>query len=223
MAKQPEENTNATSDDLRNVQERLYPGARDPQHDEIADLARQLWLERGAIGGSPEEDWRRAEEILRDRYSGNASNQPESYQTYTGISRTNAEQKEIMQMDNYTSGTMENTSGTDYGQMTNDMRNRATDMANSLRHESEHYARNSETQPRQEHREGRVARMIEQQTAKLPSDTFLWAALGSIGLSLALELSGKERTATFVGHWAPTFLLLGLYNKLVKLEGSDGA
>jgi hypothetical protein len=125
-------------------------------------------------------------------------------------------------MDNYSSSTMENT-GTDYSNMTNEMRNRASDMANSLRHESEHYARNTETNPRSEHREGRVARMIEQQTAKLPSDTFLWAALGSIGLSLALELSGKERTATFVGHWAPTFLLLGLYNKLVKLEGSESA
>jgi hypothetical protein len=76
--------------------------------------------------------------------------------------------------------------------------------------------------PRPEHREGKIARTIEQQTAKLPSDTFLWAALGSIGISLALELSGQEKKANFVGHWAPTFLLLGLYNKLVKLEGSDG-
>ena len=25
----------------------------------------------------------------------------------------------------------------------------------------------------------------------------------------------------FVGQWAPTFLILGLYNKLVKLLGSD--
>ncbi len=32
--------------------------------------------------------------------------------------------------------------------------------------------------PREEHREGPVARSIEQQTAKLPSDLFLWAALG---------------------------------------------
>jgi hypothetical protein len=72
-----------------------------------------------------------------------------------------------------------------------------------------------------EHREGSIARSIEQQTAKLPSDMFLWAALGSIGLSLALELSGDEKKANFVGHWAPTFLILGLYNKLVKLQGSD--
>ena len=73
-----------------------------------------------------------------------------------------------------------------------------------------------------EHAEGRVAEMIEEQTAKLPSDTFLWAAIGSIGLSLTLEMSGKKHAANFVGHWAPTFLILGLYNKMVKLMGSDG-
>ena len=79
------------------------------------------------------------------------------------------------------------------------------------------------TAPREEHREGPIARTIEQQTAKLPSDTFLWGALGSIGLSLVLELTGKKEAANFVGHWAPTILILGLYNKLVKLEGSDGS
>jgi hypothetical protein len=72
-----------------------------------------------------------------------------------------------------------------------------------------------------EHREGPVARAIEQQTAKLPSDTFLWAALGSIGLSLGLKVMGHKHEAMFVGQWVPTFLLLGIYNKLVKLHGSD--
>ncbi len=74
---------------------------------------------------------------------------------------------------------------------------------------------------RTEHQEGPVARAIEQQTAKLPSDTFLWAALGSIGLSLSLKVLGRRHDALFVGQWAPTFLLLGIYNKLVKLHGSD--
>lgn len=85
------------------------------------------------------------------------------------------------------------------------------------------YAENEpQSFPREEHREGRLARTIEQQTAKLPSDTFLWAAVGSMGLSLALEIMGEERKANFVGHWAPTLLIFGLYNKLVKLQGSDG-
>jgi hypothetical protein len=72
-----------------------------------------------------------------------------------------------------------------------------------------------------EHTEGRVARAIEQQTAKLPSDTFLWMAGGSIAASLTLKIMGRDRDAMFVGQWAPTFLILGLYNKLVKLAGSD--
>lgn len=75
---------------------------------------------------------------------------------------------------------------------------------------------------RKEHREGIVARSIEQQTAKLPSDLFLWAALGSIATSLILQMVGEDRKANFVGHWAPTFLTLGIYNKLVKLHGSEG-
>ncbi len=69
--------------------------------------------------------------------------------------------------------------------------------------------------------EGPIARMIEEQTAKLPSDVFLWAAGGSILGSLALEAIGEEHKALFVGQWAPTFLILGLYNKLVKLHGSE--
>ena len=72
------------------------------------------------------------------------------------------------------------------------------------------------------HAEGPVARRIEQQTAKVPSDWFLWAALASIGTSLTLQMSGQKHASTFVGQWAPTFLLLGLYNKLVKRLGSDG-
>ncbi|MCL4401555.1 MAG: hypothetical protein M1436_02670 [Acidobacteria bacterium] len=77
------------------------------------------------------------------------------------------------------------------------------------------------TTPRVEHREGVIARSIEQQTAKLPSDLFLAAAFGSISASLSFMILGDHRKATFVGQWAPTFLILGLYNKLVKLSGSD--
>jgi len=79
------------------------------------------------------------------------------------------------------------------------------------------------TRPNAEHREGRVARSIEQQTAKLPSDAFLWSALGAIGGSLVLRLTGKAEAANFVGQWAPTLLIFGMYNKMVKLHGSDGA
>jgi hypothetical protein len=72
-----------------------------------------------------------------------------------------------------------------------------------------------------EHAEGSVAKSIEQQTAKLPSDLFLWAAIGSIAASATLHLAGNKNGSVFVGQWAPTFLILGLYNKLVKQHGSD--
>lgn len=72
-----------------------------------------------------------------------------------------------------------------------------------------------------DHSEGKVAKAIENQTAKLPSDTFLWAALGAMAVSATLKCFGKNHTALFVGQWAPSFLLLGIYNKIVKVEGSD--
>lgn len=72
-----------------------------------------------------------------------------------------------------------------------------------------------------EHREGRLARAIEKQTAKLPSDVFLWAAGGAIALSLGMRVFGAKTGSLFVGQWAPTFLLLGIYNKIVKVQGHD--
>jgi hypothetical protein len=69
--------------------------------------------------------------------------------------------------------------------------------------------------------EGPIARAIEEQTAKLPSDTFLWAAVGSIVASATLRAFGKGEAAIFVGQWAPTLLILGLYNKMVKQAGHD--
>lgn len=77
------------------------------------------------------------------------------------------------------------------------------------------------TEQRGNYTEGTLARVIEAQTAKLPSDTFLWASLGSIGLSLVLQSLSRKEESLFVGQWAPTFLILGLYNKIVKELGSD--
>ncbi|MGN6420442.1 MAG: hypothetical protein ACTHMC_23235 [Pseudobacter sp.] len=71
------------------------------------------------------------------------------------------------------------------------------------------------------HREGTVAKTIEDQTAKLPSDTFLWASVGAMGVSLALQMMGKKHTSLFIGQWAAPFLLFGIYNKIVKTQGHD--
>lgn len=78
-----------------------------------------------------------------------------------------------------------------------------------------------ETKEMHDHSEGVVARTLEEQTAKLPSDIWLWASLGSMGVSLFLHASGKRQDGLFVGQWAAPFLLIGVYNKLVKVAGSD--
>ncbi len=72
-----------------------------------------------------------------------------------------------------------------------------------------------------EHREGPVARAIETQTAKIPSDVWLWLAGASILTSLVLKIAGKDKDALFVGQWPAPFMLLGIYNKIVKVLGSD--
>jgi len=96
-----------------------------------------------------------------------------------------------------------------------------------------------DTREAQQQREGKIARSIEHRTAKLPSDIFLWAAGAAMIGSLAFELlgprprfragllrrgqrfEGRAPIATFIGQWVPTILIFGLYNKLVKVAGSD--
>ena len=71
------------------------------------------------------------------------------------------------------------------------------------------------------HKEGKVAKAIEEQTAKLPSDVFLWTGIGLMAVSFALQLAGRQKASNFIGHWPTNILIMGLYNKLVKLEGHD--
>jgi hypothetical protein len=73
----------------------------------------------------------------------------------------------------------------------------------------------------EEHSEGTVARRIEQQTAKMPSDAFLWAAVAAMGASLFLQTTDRKFESLFVGQWVAPFLLFGIYNKIVKVAGSD--
>ena len=68
--------------------------------------------------------------------------------------------------------------------------------------------------------EGEVTKLIESQTARIPSGTYLSAAIVAMGISAALMLFGRGGIANFIGQWAPTILIMGLYNKLVKVEGS---
>ena len=70
-------------------------------------------------------------------------------------------------------------------------------------------------------REDRFTGAIESQTSKIPSSGYLGLAIGSMAASATLKILGKDEWALFVGQWAPSFLLMGVYNKLVKQLGSD--
>ncbi|MFB6456652.1 hypothetical protein ACE38W_15375 [Chitinophaga sp. Hz27] len=71
--------------------------------------------------------------------------------------------------------------------------------------------------------EGEVTKKIEHQTARLPSDTFLWAAFATMSTAFFLQCMGKKHTGLFVGQWAAPLLLFGIYNKIVKTHGSDNS
>ena len=69
--------------------------------------------------------------------------------------------------------------------------------------------------------EGKFTVAIEKQTSKIPSGIYLAASLTAMAASLTLKCCGKGRAALFVGQWAAPFLIMGLYNKIVKTEGHD--
>jgi hypothetical protein len=69
--------------------------------------------------------------------------------------------------------------------------------------------------------EDQITSLLESQTAKLPTSFFLGASLASMATSLILKAQNKDDMALFIGQWAAPFLLLGIYNKMVKQHGSD--
>lgn len=69
--------------------------------------------------------------------------------------------------------------------------------------------------------EGKKTELIEEQTSKISSGIFLGAAVAAMGASLILKCVGKKNTALFLGQWASPFLIMGLYNKIVKTNGHD--
>lgn len=53
-------------------------------------------------------------------------------------------------------------------------------------------------------------------TDNVPEEAWYWGAVVSIVLSASLRVAGQGNWATFVGQWPPTFLLFGLYHRLLK-------
>jgi hypothetical protein len=69
--------------------------------------------------------------------------------------------------------------------------------------------------------EDQFTKKIETYTASVPSSGYLAVAIGAMGLSLACQVAGRGKWGNFIAQWVPTWLIIGLYNKLVKLEGHD--
>ncbi|WP_437689523.1 hypothetical protein [Sorangium sp. So ce176] len=78
------------------------------------------------------------------------------------------------------------------------------------------------TEPMMQKEEGKVTTKIEERTARVPSGAYLGLAIGSMVLSAGFMLAGKKQIANFVGQWVPSLLVIGLYNKLVKIEHEIG-
>jgi hypothetical protein len=67
----------------------------------------------------------------------------------------------------------------------------------------------------------KVDRFAEKVSSIAPSNGFVIAALASIAVSAYFQLRGKRQLSLFIGEWAPSFLLFGIFNKLTKTLGSD--
>ena len=71
--------------------------------------------------------------------------------------------------------------------------------------------------------EDSFTKSIEEYTSEIPSSAFLGVALGAMALSLIAQATGQGKWGNFIAQWVPTWLIIGLYNKIVKLEGHDHA
>lgn len=69
--------------------------------------------------------------------------------------------------------------------------------------------------------EGKFTRATESVTSSVPSGVYFVAAVASMAASALLQSRSRPHLSLFVGQWAPSLLLIGIYNKLVKVSGSD--
>jgi hypothetical protein len=71
------------------------------------------------------------------------------------------------------------------------------------------------------HEAAGLANILDKHADRIPSNIFLWAALGSMGAALFLQLSGNREKALEMGQWSGAVLVLGLYNKIFKEAQPD--
>ncbi|MEN9935612.1 MAG: hypothetical protein RLZZ387_2191 [Chloroflexota bacterium] len=55
----------------------------------------------------------------------------------------------------------------------------------------------------------------------VPSQVWYTLGIGTIAASALFQVTGQKNLADFVGKWPPTFLLLGLYHKLLRPSHED--
>ena len=69
--------------------------------------------------------------------------------------------------------------------------------------------------------EDQFTKSVEAYTAAIPSSSYLGVAVGAMALSLICQVTGRGKWGNFIAQWVPTWLIIGVYNKLVKLEGHE--
>ena len=69
--------------------------------------------------------------------------------------------------------------------------------------------------------EDQFTKTIEEYTASIPSSAYLGIALAAMGVSLLFQATGQGKWGNFIAQWVPTWLIIGVYNKMVKLEGHE--
>lgn len=85
----------------------------------------------------------------------------------------------------------------------------------------ENYEREQKNEYPNSAKEDVVTKTIESYTATIPSSAFLGVACAAMGAALAFQVLGRGKWGNFLAQWVPTWLLFGLYNKIVKVEGHD--
>jgi hypothetical protein len=69
--------------------------------------------------------------------------------------------------------------------------------------------------------EDHFTKTIEDYTHSIPSSAYLGVAIAAMGISLLFQTTGQGKWGNFIAQWVPTWLIIGVYNKIVKLEGHD--
>ncbi len=77
------------------------------------------------------------------------------------------------------------------------------------------------TEQREKSHEGTITVAVENRTSRIPSIAYLIGGVSALALSTGLMLGGCKRASILVGQLASPLLIMGLYNKLVKIQGHD--